>query len=81
MAAALILLARASEVPLKALVGQFILKEVWEKTIATGNEFEPWPSADFKVAGELTVPRLGLSQIVLDRASGEARTWGLGLFQ
>ena len=78
MAAALILLARASEVPLKALVGQFMLKEVWEKSIATGNEFKPWPSADFKVAGELTVPRLGLSQIVLDRASGEAMTWGIG---
>ena len=78
MAAALILLARASEVPLKALVGQFILKEVWEKTIATGNKFKPWPSADFKVAGELSVPRLGLSQIVLDRASGEAMTWGIG---
>ncbi|MDB9966575.1 sortase [bacterium] len=78
MAAALILLARASEVPLKALVGKFILKEVWEKTIATGNAFKPWPSADFKVAGELTVPRLGLSQIVLDRASGEAMTWGIG---
>ena len=78
MAAALILLARASEVPLKALMGQFMLRDVWEKTIATGNEFKPWPSADFRVTGELTIPRLGLSQIVLDRASGEAMSWGIG---
>ena len=78
MAAALILLARASEVPLKALVGQFMLRDIWEQTLTSGNELKPWASADFKVTGELTIPRLGLSQIVLDRASGEAMTWGIG---
>ena len=79
MAAALILLARASQVPLKALAGQFMLRDVWEQTVTSGNELKPWASADFKVTGELTIPRLGLSQIVLDRASGEAMSWGIGV--
>ena len=78
MAAALVLLARASEVPLKALAGQIMLRHVWDQTAASGTELKPWPSADFKVAGELTVPRLRLSQIVLDRVSGEAMAWGIG---
>lgn len=78
MAVALILLARASEVPLKALAGQFILRDVWEQTVTSGNELKPWASADFKVRGELTVPKLGLSRIVLDRDSGEAMSWGIG---
>ena len=78
MAAALILLARASQVPLKALAGQFMLRDVWKQTVTSGNELKPWASADFKVTGELTIPRLGLSQIVLDRTSGEAMSWGIG---
>ncbi|MDB4184984.1 sortase [bacterium] len=78
MAAGLILLARASEVPLKALAGQFLLRDVWKQTLTSGNELKPWASADFKVTGELTIPRLGLSQIVLDRASGEAMSWSIG---
>ena len=78
MAAGLILLARASEIPLKALAGQFMLREIWEQTLTSGSELKPWASADFKVKGELTIPRLGLSQIVLDRASGEAMSWGIG---
>jgi sortase A len=78
MAVALILLARAIQVPLKALAGQFMLRDVWELTVTSGNELKPWASADFKVTGELTIPRLGLSQIVLDRASGEAMSWGIG---
>ena len=78
MAAGLILLARASEVPLKALAGQFLLRDIWKQTLTSGNELKPWASADFKVTGELTIPRLGLSQIVLDRASGEAMSWSIG---
>ena len=78
MAAGLILLARASEVPLKALAGQFLLRDVWKQTLTSGNELKPWASADFKVTGELTIPRLGLSQIVLDRASGESMSWSIG---
>ena len=33
IAGALILLARVSEIPLKALVGQYLLNDVWETTL------------------------------------------------
>ena len=38
VAAALVLLARASEVPLKALAGQFMLRHVWDQTAASLNK-------------------------------------------
>ena len=78
IAGALILLARVSEIPLKALVGQYLLNDVWETTLHSGLQMKPWQSADFEVIGELTVPRLNLSRVVLNSASGEAMAWGVG---
>ena len=78
IAGALIFLTRASEMPLKALVGQYLLDDVWKKTLRSGIQTKPWASADFKVIGELKVPRLGLSRIVLNTTSGEAMAWGVG---
>lgn len=78
IAGALIFLTRASEMPLKALVGQYLLDDVWKKTLHSGTQTKPWASADFKVIGELKVPRLGVSRIVLNTASGEAMAWGVG---
>jgi hypothetical protein len=78
IAGALILLAKASEMPLKAIVGQHLLNDVWEKTLYSGIKTKPWESADFEVVGELKVPRLGLSRIVLNSVSGEAMAWGVG---
>ena len=75
---ALILLAKASEMPLKAIVGQYLLNDVWKKTLYSGIKTKPWESADFEVVGELKVPRLSLSRIVLNSVSGEAMAWGVG---
>lgn len=38
----------------------------------------PWPWADFATLARISAPRLGLSDIVLDRASGEALAFGPG---
>ena len=78
IAGALIFLTRASEMPLKALVGEYLLDNVWKKTLRSGLQTKPWASADFMVIGALKVPRLGLSRIVLNTASGEAMAWGVG---
>ena len=72
------MLAKASEMPLKAIVGQYLLNDVWKKTLYSGIKTKPWESADFEVVGELKVPRLSLSRIVLNSVSGEAMAWGVG---
>jgi sortase A len=75
---ALFFLAIASEMALKAIMGQYFLNDAWEKTLHSGTQTKPWESADFEVVGELKVPRLGLSRIVLNSVSGEAMAWGIG---
>ena len=44
IAGALIFLTRASEMPLKALVGQYLLDNVWKKTLHSGTQTKPWAS-------------------------------------
>lgn len=78
IALALVSLARVSATPLKAAVGHYLLNTAWEKTLNTGVRSRPWASADFNLIGKLTIPRLGISRVVLSNASGEAMSWGVG---
>ena len=48
------------------------------KLAAVFLQIKPWQSADFEVIEELTVPRLNLSRVVLNSASGEAMACGVG---
>lgn len=64
--------------PAKAAVGQWLLERAWAEAREGGTR-RPWAWADIEVAARLTVPRLGVSEVVLADASGEAMAWGPGM--
>lgn len=72
----LVLLAQALWMPLKAVLAQSLLRRAYEQ--APG-QARPWPWADFAAVAELTMPRLGVRQLVLDQASPRALAFGPGL--
>lgn len=66
----------------KAVLAQFLLESAWAESLRGQKEVKPWPWADTWPVGRLSVPRLGISRIVLAGASGEALAFGPGrLFQ
>lgn len=64
----------------KAVLAQILLEAAWVDTLNGHEEVKPWPWADTWPIGRLTVPRLGISRIVLAGASGESLAFGPGLF-
>lgn len=64
----------------KAVLAQILLEAAWVATLTGHKEVKPWPWADTWPVGRLTVPRLGISRIVLAGASGESLAFGPGLF-
>ncbi|MEO0620777.1 MAG: class GN sortase [Pseudomonadota bacterium] len=69
--------ARAAYDPLKAQLGQWLLDRAWADT-QSGNPTRPWDWADITPVARISVPRLGVSAVVLGSASGEAMAWGPG---
>ena len=65
----------------KAHLGTYLLSQTWKKVTAENKSQRPWPSADFSAVARLDVPALGVSRIVLDKSSGQAMTWGIGLVE
>ena len=63
----------------KAIIAQTLLEAAWTDTLKGQKEVKPWPWADTWPVSRLTVPRLGISRIVLAGASGEALAFGPGL--
>ena len=64
----------------KAVLAQILLEAAWVDTLNGHKEVKPWPWADTWPVGRLTVPRLGISRIVLAGASGASLAFGPGLF-
>jgi sortase A len=74
----LIGIAKASMQPIKAIIGQHYLEVAWKESLKANKLSRPWRSADFYMIGELTVPKLNISRVILNNASGEAMAWGIG---
>ena len=74
----LIGIAKASMQPIKAIIGQHYLEVAWKESLKANKLSKPWRSADFYMIGELTVPKLKISRVILNSASGEAMAWGIG---
>ena len=70
--------AKASLMPIKAFIGQHYLETAWQETLRNNKLSKPWGSADFYMIGELKVPRLKISRVILNSVSGEALAWGIG---
>jgi len=64
----------------KAVLAQFLLEAAWSDSFNGHADVKPWPWADTWPVGRLTVPRLGISRIVLAGASGSALAFGPGFF-
>ena len=62
----------------KAQVAQVLLARAWETTRQGGQAIKPWPWADTWPVARLTVPRLGVEEIVLAGGHGEAMAFGPG---
>ena len=72
-------IAKASFMPIKAIIGQHYLEVAWIESLKNNKLSKPWRSADFFVVGELKVPRLKITRVILNSVSGEAMSWGIGL--
>jgi sortase A len=68
--------ARAAWMPAKAVAAQVLLDRAFEESRQTHRPVRPWGWADMAPVARLTVPRLGLSVIVLDKGSGQAMAFG-----
>jgi len=71
-------IAKASFMPIKAIIGQHYLEAAWQESLRNNRLSKPWRSADFYMIGELTVPRLKISRVILNSVSGEAMAWSIG---
>ena len=71
-------IAKASFMPIKAIIGQHYLEAAWQESLKNNRLSKPWKSADFYMIGELKVPRLKISRVILNSVSGEAMSWGIG---
>ena len=63
----------------KATLAQALLRGAWSRSLARGTEVRPWPWADTWPVARLSVPRLGIDQIVLAGAAGRTLAFGPGL--
>jgi len=71
-------LVRGTWIFAKAQVAQVLLARAWEETRAGGRAVKPWPWADTWPVARLTVPRLGVDEIVLAGGNGQAMAFGPG---
>lgn len=78
MGAALLLAAQAAWLPAKAALAQQLLQSSWQSAQADGRPHRPWPWADTHAVARLTLPRLGVSQVVLAGDSGRPLAFGPG---
>ena len=74
--AGLIFLFLAFKIEIKAKVAQYLLNNAWNKTIETGDEYEPWPGFDGYPILKLSIPKFKLQQIVLSNTSGQSLAFG-----
>ncbi len=63
---------------LKAILAQELLERSWAKTQNGADNAKPWPWADTKAVMKLSIPSLGIEQIVLEGASGRTLAFGPG---
>ena len=69
---------KASLMPIKAIIGQHYLEVAWKESLKNNKVSKPWKSADFYMIGELKVPKLKVSRVILNSVSGEAMAWSIG---
>lgn len=74
--AGLAIAAQALFIPAKALAGQALLSQAWDRTLLTGSPSRPWPWADFTPAAQIIFPAQNAAVLALTDASGESLAFG-----
>ena len=76
VAAGLIFIGKGLYIHAKAALAQVLLETSFEQSIGKTGSGRPWPWADFTTEVRLSSARLGVSDIVLSEAGGEALAFG-----
>jgi sortase A len=63
----------------KAYLARFLINDAWQATLVNNSISKPWSWADTWPVAEISVPAIGLNEIVLSGDSGEALAFGPGL--
>ena len=63
-------------IPAKAELAQWLIERSWQQTQEGNENARPWPWADTRAVGVLTVPGLGIRQIILEGNSGRNLAFG-----
>ena len=72
----LVLVARALWIPAKAELAQWLIEYSWEQSLAGDEQARPWPWADTRPMGVLSLPGRNIRQIVLEGNSGRNLAFG-----
>ncbi len=75
-AAGVVTAASGAAVPITAKVSQVLMEQAYARTVETGEVQHPWGSSDVAVIGKISVPRLGVSEIILDSGTKQAMRAG-----
>ena len=62
----------------KALVAENLIERAWQATLKGETRVRPWPWADTWPVAEMSVPSLGIRQIILSGDSGRVLAFGPG---
>ena len=65
----------------KALLAEQLIEAAWQKTLAGEADVKPWPWADTWPVAKLSMPRLGVEQIILSGDSGRVLAFAPGFAQ
>jgi len=72
----LLFLAQALWIPVKAELAQWLIERSWQQTLAGNEPVRPWPWADTRPMGVLSVPGLDIRQMILEGNSGRNLAFG-----
>ncbi|MBW8753686.1 MAG: class GN sortase [Sphingomonadales bacterium] len=68
--------AQGAWIPVKAALAQVLLNRAFEASLAEHRPVRPWAWADTAPVARVSVPRLGVSDVVLSGGSGQAMAFG-----
>ncbi|WP_242130425.1 class GN sortase [Sphingobium sp. Sx8-8] len=72
----LMLMARGMLIPVKAWVAQILLDRAFDQSLLEKRPVKPWSWTDTAPVARITLPRLGVSEIILSGGSGQAMAFG-----
>jgi len=72
----LLFIAQALWIPVKAELAQWLIERSWQQALAWDEPVRPWPWADTRPMGVLSVPGLDIRQMILEGNSGRNLAFG-----